>query len=54
MGIWGLYQWFSEYGEHLIFSKNIERFKALLPNDKVFHCINEDNNFLTLQYNEYD
>jgi hypothetical protein len=52
IGTWGLYQWFPEYGEHLIFSNNLERFKALLPNGKVFYCINEDKDFLTLQYNE--
>jgi hypothetical protein len=51
-GTWGLYQWFPEHGEHLISSNDIERFKALLPNSKVFHCIAEDKDFLTLQYNE--
>ncbi|GAX41607.1 hypothetical protein NIES4075_26040 [Tolypothrix sp. NIES-4075] len=49
-GTWGLYQWFSEHKDNLIFCDDRESFKALSPNGKVFHCISEDDNFLTLQY----
>ncbi|MFL9454173.1 hypothetical protein AB0758_24145 [Tolypothrix bouteillei VB521301_2] len=52
VGTWGLYQWFPEYGEDLISDNDIKKFKAFLPNGKVFHCINENRDFLTLQYNE--
>ena len=52
VGTWGLYQWFPEHGENLIYFNDRQRFKALLPNGKVFHCINEEPDFLTLQYNE--
>ena len=47
---WGLYPWFIEDGEQLIFPSDLERFKKLLPNGKVFKCIHEVDGYLVLEY----
>ncbi len=47
---WGLYPWFLEEGEHLIFPSDFENFKKLLPYGKVFKCIDEVAGYLVLQY----
>lgn len=46
----GLYPWFIEDGEHLIFPGDLKNFRKLLPYGKVFNCIDDVNGFLTLQY----
>ena len=47
---WGLYPWFIEDGEQLIFPDDLESFKNLLPYGKVFNCIDEVDGYLVLQY----
>lgn len=47
---WGLYPWFIEDGEHMIFPSDLESFKKLLPYGKVFNCIDEVGGYLTLRY----
>ncbi|RCX18762.1 hypothetical protein DFR58_10431 [Anaerobacterium chartisolvens] len=47
---WGLYPWFIEDGEYLIFPKDIESFKKLSPYGKVFRCIDEVDGYLVLKY----
>lgn len=50
IGKWGIYQWFVEHGTELIHPEDLDNFKALQPNGKVFKCINDDGNFITLEY----
>ena len=47
---WGLYPWFIEDGEHLIFPSDLESFKKVSPYGKVFKCIDEVDGYLVLQY----
>lgn len=49
---WGLYQWFPEYGEDMIYIDDLEKFKELSPNGKVFKCIDENKDYLFLVYGE--
>lgn len=49
---WGLYQWFPEYGEDMICADDIEKFKELSPNGKVFRCIDQNKDYLFLKYGE--
>ncbi|SHK18989.1 hypothetical protein SAMN02745163_03388 [Clostridium cavendishii DSM 21758] len=49
---WGVYPWFIEDGEELIAPSDLERFKNLSPYGKVFKCINEDGEYITLKYGE--
>ena len=50
IGKCGLYQWFEEDGIDLIHPDNLEGFRKLMPNGKVFKCIDEKVDFITLQY----
>ncbi len=47
---WGLYQWFEEHGKELVHPEDIDNFRKLIPNGKVFKCIYADDTYLTLQY----
>ncbi|WP_346352912.1 DUF6960 family protein [Azotosporobacter soli] len=49
---WGLYPWFIENGEQLIEPLDLEKFKRLSPYGKIFECIDEDNEYITLKYGE--
>ena len=48
----GLYPWFIDDGEELIAPSDLERFKNLSPYGKVFECIDEDGEYITLKYGE--
>lgn len=49
---WGLYPWFEESGEQLIFPSDLDSFRKLLPYGKVFKCIDEVDGYLVLQYGQ--
>ena len=49
VGKWGLYQWFEEHGINLVHPDDLNAFRALMPNGKVFEC-EAENEFLTLRY----
>ncbi|MCP4746060.1 MAG: hypothetical protein GY874_07945 [Desulfobacteraceae bacterium] len=50
LGKWGLYQWFDERGIELIHPEDVDDFKALMPNGKVFECIKDDGRYIFLKY----
>src|SRR5437870_5333338 len=52
VGEWGLYQWFEEHGRHLIHPDDLDGFRGLLPNARVFQCLAYDGEFLTLRYGD--
>ena len=47
---WGTYPWFLEYGIDLIHPDDLEHFKKEAHNCKVFECVSEDAQFITLKY----
>jgi hypothetical protein len=47
---WGRYRWFIEDGEHLIAESDLKRFIKYQAKSILFNCIDEDDEFLTLQY----
>ena len=49
---WGLYPWFIEEGEDSIHQNDIEKFKQLNPYCKVFYCKSNDEQYLTICYNQ--
>jgi hypothetical protein len=49
---WGLYQWFPEYGEDMIYAEDQKKFMDLSPNGKIFKCIDDNNGYLFLMYGE--
>lgn len=49
---WGLYSWFVEDGEQLIAPSNLDKFRSISPYGKVFECIDEDSEYITLRYGE--
>ncbi|MDH3976666.1 MAG: hypothetical protein OEV42_20575 [Deltaproteobacteria bacterium] len=49
-GYWGLYLWFDEHGVGLIHPEDIEKFRKLVPNGKVFECVDDDGQYITLKY----
>ena len=49
-GKWGLYQWFEEHGIEFIHPEDVDNFKALIPNGKVFECVKDDGQYITLKY----
>lgn len=50
---WGLYPWFEEDGEALIHPASLASWRELMPYGKVFLCISEEEEWLTLQYQEH-
>lgn len=46
---WGTYPWFVEHGVDLIHPDDLEAFKQVAGNVKVFECI-EVNDYITLKY----
>ena len=50
---WGIYPWFMEHGVDLIHPDDLEAFKKVANNGKVFECT-EVNDYITLRYgNKY-
>lgn len=47
---WGLYPWFTEHGEEMIFSDDLSKFKDLSPYGKVFKCEEENEDYIVLSY----
>lgn len=47
---WGIYPWFSETGMDKIHPEDTEKAIDLSPYGKVFKCIDEDVDYITLQY----
>ena len=47
---WGLYPWFAEHGLEPVHPSDWERFPALSPYGKLFHCLAEEAGYLVLQY----
>jgi len=52
LGTWGLYPWFVENREHLVYPPDLEKFEKLSPYGKVFQCVNEDDQYLMLKYKD--
>lgn len=48
----GLYPWFIEDGEELIAPLDLDKFRSLSPYGKVFECIDEDSEYITLKYGD--
>ena len=48
---WGTYSWFEEYGIDLIYPDDIDDFRKEANNCKVFMCIKEEGEYITLKYN---
>ena len=49
---WGTYPWFIEHGLDKIHTDDLDGFKKEANNCKVFECVNEDTQFITLKYGE--
>lgn len=49
---WGLYNWFDEHGLDLVHPDDVDAFRAFTPQGRLFHCVSEDANYLTLQHGE--
>jgi len=49
---WGLYKWFKEDGEHLIFPSDLERFMKFQAKSILFYCIDEDDQYITIKYKD--
>lgn len=49
---WGIYPWFFEDGEDLIYQNDLTRFKErfLLSKNKLFFCVEEDKEYITIKY----
>ena len=47
---WGTYPWFLEHGIDLIHPDDLENFRKEANNCKVFQCVNEDAQFITVKY----
>ena len=54
MGTWGVYQWFSEYGEDLIHPQDLDRFKErfLYSASNVFYCRDFFEKYIVLKYKD--
>ncbi|MGG1619420.1 DUF6960 family protein [Paenibacillus sp. NRS-1781] len=50
-GLWGLYPWFEEDGQHLVEPSQKNDFSHLNPYGKVFQCVDEDTNYISIKYN---
>ena len=50
---WGIYPWFLEHGIDLIHPNDFETFKQEANNCKVFKCIANGQDYITLKYNNY-
>ena len=49
---WGTYPWFTEHGLDKIHPNDLDNFKKEAHNCKVFECVNEDAQFITLKYGD--
>ena len=49
---WGTYQWFLEHGIDEIHPEDLESFKNEAHNCKIFQCVKEDEQYITLKYRE--
>ena len=49
---WGLYNWFDEHGQHLIHPEDIDAFRTIRPQARVFRRVCEDGGYLTIQFGE--
>ena len=47
---WGIYPWSTLYGDDLIYSEDLEKAKENELRGKVFHCIDSDGKYITLEY----
>jgi len=49
---WGTYPWFSEHGYDKIHPEDLENFMKEANNTKVFKCVDEGINYITLKYQD--
>lgn len=49
-GGWCLYPWFEEHGSEYIHPDDIDAFRTLMPNGKLFKWIGTDNDFVVLEH----
>jgi len=49
---WGIYPWFLEHGIDKIHTDDVDSFKKEAHNCKMFECVKEDNQYITLKYGE--
>lgn len=49
-GQWCLYQWFEEHGVSCIHPDDLNDFKDLKPNGKLFKCLGADGDFVILEH----
>lgn len=49
---WGLYQWFEEHGRHLVHAADLEAFRQLSPNGKLFLWEGMEGDYLVLRYGD--
>jgi len=47
---WGTYPWFLEHGIDQIHPDDLEKFKKKANNCKVYECVDEDAQFITIKY----
>jgi|SRR5260370_28531122 len=52
IGEWGLYPWFEEHGRELIHPNDLDSFRRLISNVKVFQCTACEGDYVTLRYGE--
>jgi hypothetical protein len=53
LGTWGIYPWFMEHGIEMIHPEDADNFKReTASNCKVFECISESTEYITLKYND--
>jgi hypothetical protein len=50
IGKWCTYPWFEEHGVSCVHPDDLDDFKALKPNGRLFRCIGSDENFLVLEH----
>lgn len=51
-GKWGLYQWFEEHGVEMIHPDDVDEIRHIIPNGKVFECVGNQDNYLTIRYRD--
>lgn len=49
-GTWGFYRGFVGISDEMVDSDCLEEFNSIHPHGKVFHCLEEEENMLTIEY----
>lgn len=50
VGTWGLYPFFADSKKDYVYPDDLDAFTKIQPYGKVFHCVDEKEGYLTLEY----